>query len=364
MCSTEGVDPSPGGIAIDLALLPTPSWTTPSLIAAFAVAATLIGLGGARMAALADRLADRTGMGEAVMGAVFLGISTSLPGITASVTAAIDGHPELSVSNAMGGIAVQTVFLAIADVFHRRANLEHAAASATNLLYAALLIVLLSIVVLAINGPAGLAVGHVHVATPLLVLIYLIGMRAARRSASAPMWHPRKTAFTVEDRPDAESHRHGLGALWIGFAAAAGLVMASGAVVARAAGLIADRTGISESIMGGLFTAVSTSLPELVTTVAAVRRGALTLAVSDIVGGNAFDVLFVCVADLFWLEGPIYQAAGARPAFLGALAMLLNAVLLLGLLQREKRGLMNIGFESAMILVLYAAGMTALVLGG
>ena len=56
---------------------------------------------------------------------------------------------------------------------------------------------------------------------------------------------------------------------------------------------IAEKTGISQTVVGGYFTAVATSIPELVTTIAAVRRGALTLAVGGIVGGNMFDMVFI-----------------------------------------------------------------------
>jgi cation:H+ antiporter len=55
-------------------------------------------------------------------------------------------------------------------------------------------------------------------------------------------------------------------------------------------------------VVGGLFTAVSTSLPELVTSVAAVQQGALTLAVGGIIGGNSFDVMFVAFADIAYRE--------------------------------------------------------------
>lgn len=346
-------------------LLPVPdsTWSTGALILAFLAATAVIGVGGTRMAGFADRLADRTGMGEAMMGALFLGVFTSLPGITASVTAAVDGHPTLAVSNAMGGIAVQTAFLAIADLFHRRANLEHAAASLANLTHAALLILLLSVVLTALAAPIQLTLGHVDAATPALVAAYLLGLWTAKRALSRPMWHPRVTADTVEDRPRQGSEEESLPALWLGFAAAAVLVMISGALVARSAGLLTTRTGLSETVVGGSLLATATSLPELVTTVAAVRRGALTLAVSDIAGGNAFDVLFVCVADAFYVKGSIFQAAGGATQFLVGLAILLNSILLLGLLHREKHGPVNIGLESLLILILYLVGFTIVVLG-
>jgi cation:H+ antiporter len=103
-------------------------------------------------------------------------------------------------------------------------------------------------------------------------------------------------------------------------------------------------------------------LPELVTTIAAVRRGALTLAVSDIVGGNFFDVLFVFAADLVYLKGSLYHAPGVgdREVFLTALAITLNIILLTGLMYRQRSGPANIGFESVMMLVMYACGFVIL----
>ncbi|MEL6912790.1 MAG: sodium:calcium antiporter, partial [Cyanobacteria bacterium J06598_4] len=77
-------------------------------IGIFIVAAFVIAIVGIKMTKIADRLADRTGLGEAVVGALFLGGSTSLPGIVTSVTTAAGGHAELAISNALGGIAAQT----------------------------------------------------------------------------------------------------------------------------------------------------------------------------------------------------------------------------------------------------------------
>lgn len=75
-------------------------------------------------------------MGEAVTRTIMLDLITALPGLAASVTAALQGHAVLALSNAMGGIAFQTTVLAVADIAHRKANLGHAAASATNMMQA------------------------------------------------------------------------------------------------------------------------------------------------------------------------------------------------------------------------------------
>ena len=126
--------------------------------------------------------------------------------------------------------------------------------------------------------------------------------------------------------------------------------------------VIAERTGVSDGIVGGIFIAVVTSLPELVIAITAIRLGSLTLAVGDIVGGNAFDTLFVAVADMFYREGSIYSAIQAvEGVWLGS-AMLMNAVLLMGLMYRERRGIGNIGMESSLILLIYLGTVTYLII--
>ena len=88
--------------------------------------------------------------------------------------------------------------------------------------------------------------------------------------------------------------------------------------------------------------------------------GALTRAVGDIVGGNAFDTLFIAISDFFYTEGSIYTAIGLTEEIWLAAAMLMNAVLLMGLMYREQKGIGNIGTESALILVIYAGTVTYL----
>jgi cation:H+ antiporter len=325
------------------------------LLTLFCLAALLIAVFGSMMTRLADRLADATGLGEALMGAVFLGGSTSLPGIVTSVTAASEGHPHLAVSNAVGGIAVQTVFLAIADLVYRKANLEHAAASIANMMQGAMLISLLALCVIGIAAPQTTLLA-VHPVSFLLVAGYLLGLRQISLARTDPMWRPTWTRETKVDegRPERMSTRQVL-RIWLGFAALGLIVGCAGFVVAESGIALSWRFGISETIVGGLLTAVATSLPELVTSIASVRQGALTLAVGGIIGGNCFDVLFVAFSDVAYRQGSIYQALSSEQTFMIALTLLLTGVLMLGLIRREKHGIGNIGFESFLIILLYGS---------
>ncbi len=325
-------------------------------LALLAVAAITIGIFGWRLASTADKLADVTGLGEAIAGAILLGAATSLPGIITSAVTAWDGLPQLSVSNAIGGIAAQTAFLAIADITYKRANLEHAAASAPNILQAALLVTLLSIPIIATTGP-DITVWGIHPATPILFGAYIYGMHLVKQAQEVAPWTPQQTAETHEDEAADESFDGSVAKLWLSFALNTAIVGVAGWVVARTGTAVAEQTGLSQTAVGGILTAVATSLPELVTSIAAVRQGALTLAVAGIIGGNCFDTLFLAVADIAYRPGSIYHHISNNQAFLMGLTIFMISVLLMGLIRREKRGIANIGFESFLILVVYVGAV-------
>lgn len=326
----------------------------------FVIAGLIIGVLGTRLSRLADRLADLTGMGEALMGGVFLGASTSLSGITASAVSAAHGYAQLSLSNAIGGIAAQMLMLVMADFAYPKANLEHAAASVQSMMQGSLQITMLGLLLFAMIGPDVSAFG-IHYMTPILPLTYFIGIHVISKGLKKPMWQPRITAETRTDQPDEETKGgRSIRLIWLDFGASAFGIMIAGWILTISAERLSEGTPLSQSIVGGLFVAITTSLAELVTSIAAVRRGALTLAVSGILGGNAFDALFAAVADVFYREGAIYGAVSVRETSLLTVAIIMSGLLMMGLLRREKRGVARIGFEGLGMIIVYAVGIVML----
>lgn len=319
------------------------------MAAVFAGSVAFVVLLGTRLAGVADQLADRTGLGEALVGAVLVGASTSLPGATVSFVAALDGDADLAATNAISGILAQTAFLGVADMAYRRANLEHAAASAENLVQATLLVLLLALILVGVTGPS-VVLWRIHPITLVLLASYLGGLSLIRQVREHPMWTPRVTSETRQDRPSRDTTMSS-GALWLRYFLYAPALLACGFLIERTASAGAGELGLSSSITGSFLTAVPTSFPELVIAVGAVRRGALTLAVGNILGGNAFDTLFLAVADVGYGGGSLYHQAGRELTLLTASSILATAVLLLGFIRRECRGPGTIGFESVLMLV-------------
>ncbi|WP_180901290.1 sodium:calcium antiporter [Martelella soudanensis] len=308
---------------------------------------------GVKITGVADRIADRTGLGEALIGGLLLGAATSLSGTVVSVTSALDGRASLSFSNAVGGIAAQTAFLALADMIYRRVNLEHAAADLSNLFQGALLVLLLSMPLLAYAW-AEITLFAVSPVSFAIFGVYIAGVVASKRVRDEPMWKPVGTHETRSDQPEEEeSDTRGNVGIFAVFIALMLLMGIAGYVISQIAAVITDRYSLSASLVGALMTAVVTSLPELVTTLAAVKRGALQLAVGGIIGGNTFDTLFLTLSDIAYRDGSLYHAIGKDDLIWLAVGLSATAILLLGLIVRQKAGPGSIGFESAGILVLY-----------
>jgi cation:H+ antiporter len=174
------------------------------------------------------------------------------------------------------------------------------------------------------------------------------------------MWVPRRTVETRTADKDHGKRGEATLLLWLRFAMFATMTAIGGWLLAITAVPVVRHTGLSETLVGGLFTGLTGSLPELVTALAAVRMGALTLAVGDILGGNAFDALIVAFSDWTYREGSIFAAASRDQGFLLALASVLTAILLMGLVYREEHGVANIGLESVLLLAFYIGAFAML----
>ena len=324
-----------------------------ALVGAGAAAALVILFAGMRMTGLADRISDRTGLGEAVVGGVLLGAATSVSGVMVSLTSALDGRASLAFSNGVGGIAAQTAFLALADTIYRRANLEHAAAELANVYQCGMLILLLAIPLAATTMP-DVTIWAIHPASFVIPAVYVLGVVSTSRLREEPMWRPVDTPETREDTPDEgdepDKPAGGLIALFLLLMLALG---GAGWLLAQVGGEVVDRFDLSATVVGALMTAVVTSLPELVTTLAAVRRGALQLAVGGIIGGNTFDTIFLTISDVGYRDGSLYHSITQDDVFWVSTGLVMSAILLLGLIYRERQGPGGIGGESLALLGVY-----------
>src|SRR5919199_2838341 len=96
------------------------SLAIPFLVLIFAGAAGAVWVAGIFLTNTTDVLSTRLGLGEAFGGLIMLAVATNLAEIAITVSAAISGNLGIAIGNILGGIAIQTVVLAVLDGFGSR----------------------------------------------------------------------------------------------------------------------------------------------------------------------------------------------------------------------------------------------------
>ena len=329
-------------------------------IALFAVAGAFVAAAGTVLARSGDEIATRTGLGGLLVGMLLLAVATSLPEVATDVSAALEGAPDLAVGDLFGSSMANMAILALIDLVHRgrvwpRVGLGHARV-------AAIAVALTAIALLAILVPPGVAIGWVGIETPLIVTGYVAAAAWMKRSRGEGRRGDDSTGEIIVPTGWArtEEARHSLRYEAARFVLAAGIILVAAPVLALSGKGIAERTGIGQMLVGALLLAVTTSLPELVASLAAVRIGAYDLAVGNLFGSNAFNMTVLFAADLAYLPGPILAAVAPAQVVAGVGAILLMALALAAVVHGTRTRLARLEPDPLAVLLAYILLMGAL----
>lgn len=336
-------------------------------LAIFAVCAAAIWWAGTRLERYANTISHRADLGQAFTGMILLAMATSLPEVATTVTAvAILNNPTLAVHNLLGGVALQTAILAIADGTKKRSGaLTYFSPRFALLIQGVGLILLLQLTTAGVTAGGVPEVFSVSVWLIALVAAYGVLIYMIRRYRGDPGWMPAR----VEDLPPREEEDEGASrpggsratrTLWLFFAGLSVLVLVGGWGATRTAEALASQTGMGAAFLGATLLAAATSLPEVSTTVSAARNRRYTAAVANIFGSNSFDVALLLLADVLYREGSILAHAESSVVFVAMIGSVMTCLYLWGLMERENRTVLGIGWDSAAAVGVYVGGMAVL----
>ena len=313
----------------------------------FLISAGLITLAAMQLAKSGDIIANRTRMGGMLIGIVLLAGATSLPELLTTISAIFQGVPNLAAGNLLGSNMLNMFLLAVLDLVNykhrllRKAALRHA-------LSGSLATLLIGMVVFFILADINIKIGWVGGDSILLILAYLVAvnlLRGQSRHLGAP------AAIQVPD--NYPSLRQGM----IGFVLAAAALTVITPWMVNSSSRIADLTGLGATFIGTTLVALVTSLPELVTTLAAAKLGADDMAIGNLFGSNMFNMFALGLTDLFYLQGRFLSVID--PAFLlvGMLGLLMTGMGLIGNLARLERRLFIIEMDALALILVYLSGL-------
>jgi cation:H+ antiporter len=229
-------------------------------------------------------LARRTGLPRIVIGATIISLGTTMPEAFVSVMAAWMGNPGLALGNGVGSIIADTGLIFGMVCVLTKVPVNRFILNRTGWVQvgAATLLVIISMIALATME--GEPILHRWVG---FLFLFLLG----GYMYTTYTWAKHGTAFKGESIDDSELASLGMSFLMIigGLA----LVILGARVLIPCAICLAERIGVPEDVIAATMVAFGTSLPELVTAIAAVRKGHPEIMVGNIVGADVLNCLFV-----------------------------------------------------------------------
>lgn len=300
----------------------------------FTLSAAAIILAGAYLTRCADSIAENTGLGKALVGGIFLAGATSLPELLVDLSAIRKGMPNLAVGDLLGSSLFNLLILAIADLLHKNTGRIFSHASAAHALAASISIALTAIVAAAIllaPHTSGFGIQDIGVGPIAVVLAYVLGIRLIYIEQKLPSRKNGANAEKSDARPNA------MRKAIAGYLFCALIILVAAPYLADAAGTIADLTGLGKTFVGTTLVALCTSLPELVSTITAVRMGSFDLALGNIFGSNSFNMMMFVPLD-FAFPGSLFAAVSQIHVLTALAVIIVTSVAIVGqLYQVEKR---------------------------
>ena len=325
----------------------------------FALCVALIGIAGPVLTQYGDMIARLTGLSRSWIGLVLLATATSLPELftgISSVTAA--DAPDIAVGDALGSCVFNLVMLVLLDELsrdepmYRRIDQGH-------ILTAGFGVILIgSAGAFLLLSQNALSVQWLHISgyTPLIILLYLVAMRAAhdyeRRTRPPPQIIKMDTDITLRTA-------------LVRYLAAAAVVVAAGTWLPFIGRDLAEVMGWKTSFVGTLLIAGATSVPEFVVSVSALRLGAVDMAIGNLLGSNLFDILILAADDIAYIKGPLLRSVSPAHAVTAFAAVIMSGIFVVAMLFKPETRLRGtIGWVSLALLAVYLFSAYAIYLHG
>jgi len=322
----------------------------------FLVCLGIVLFAGTKAARYADIIAEKTGLGRIWIGMLLLSVVTSMPELITSVSAAaLVKVPDLSLGTLLGSCIFNLSIIAVLDIFSRGTPVL-SRVSQSHVFGAVMGIILAGIVgasILIGDSITALNIGILGLPSIALILVYLIGtrilfLREKRASEAKDAKHQEEPLLYAGTR---------ISVIWAKFSIAAIAIIGSGIWLSYIGDEISMVTGWGTTFVGSMLLAITTSMPELVVALAALKIGGVELSVANILGANMLDITYIGIMDFLYNEAPILSSVSSSHLITIGLLIGMDLVVIAGLkLPAKKKTFRIVSWYSIFILGMYIYG--------
>ncbi len=319
----------------------------------FFILVIIIFLTGKNLVKYGDILAEKLNIGKTLIGLIFIASITSLPELITGISAAsYVQSPDLVAGEIFGSCMANLFLLAVLDAFVRDQPLT------TKVHYGFTLSSSFGIVLISISGASLLlkdiipSIGWVSVSSFVIIFIYILALKITtnyeRRLISSAAKEVAEELQYEEISLKEVIIKYSINSIFILFAAT---------LLPDVGYKITETFGLSQTFFGSLFIAVTTSLPELAVSIAAVKLDLVQIAVANLLGSNIFNIFILPITDIFYLKGSIYKDMGIINLLPASFAVLMTGIVIIGLIYKAEKKFFRLAYESIALILIYFIGI-------
>lgn len=326
-------------------------------VSGFIFCAITIFFAGRKLSHYGDQLAEKAGWGKAWVGLILMATVTSLPELMAGASSsAIVESADLAVGDVLGSCAFNLGILALMDAFIPRHMPLFSVASQTHVLSAALGIILIGMAGFSLFLPEEIVISPwIGTTSILFIIIYLLSIRLLYKNEQK--YRPNTPPNSEQAAIRSATTIRQITAMYSLFAV---IIILAALTLPYFADDIAEAAGLNKSFVGTLFLAISTSLPELAVSIAAIRMGFIDLAVGGLLGSNIFNILILALDDMFYTKGNLMKDASDIHILSAFAAIIMSAIVIIGLNYRARGKRFFLAWDAGLIFLIYVINIILL----
>lgn len=322
----------------------------------FIVCTAAIVYSGIRLSRYGDIIAEKSGLGRTWIGVVLMASVTSLPELVTGISSVTYADvPDIAVGDVLGSCVFNMLIISFLDAMHRPTPISSRAHHG-HVLSAGFGILLLSIAAIGLFfGNSILPLGWIGPYTLFFVVIYFIAMRLVY------FYEKRQiAAFVKEIAIELKYEKVPTKTAVVNYIINALFIITAAIFLPKIGEGIAETTGLGQTFVGNIFIAVSTSLPEVVVSMAAVKIGAIDLAIGNLFGSNIFNIFILALDDMLFIKGPLLSFASPNHIISALSAIMMAIIAIIGLTYRAEKKKLFLAWDSIAILLVYVINLMLL----
>jgi len=319
----------------------------------FFICTALIVFSGTKLSKYGDIIAEKTGLGRTWIGVVLMASVTSLPELVTGISSVtFAGVPDIAAGDVLGSCVFNIFILAFLDAIHRPMPISTKAHQG-HLLSAAFGILLLTIVSAGFILEKKIStLGSIGLYTIFFIVIYFIAMKLLYN------YEKKQLAAFRKERDEELQYKEVSAKKAVFFYCLNALVVIIAAIFLPHIGEgLAEITGLGQTFVGNILIAMSTSLPEIVVSIAAVRIGSVDLAIGNIFGSNIFNIFILALDDIFFIKGALLSHVNPNHLLSAISAIIMTSIAMIGLVYRAEKKRLIMAWDSLGIVAVYVLNL-------